>query len=414
MYINRALTQRLKKLTKVFPVIVITGARQVGKSTLLKHVYENNADYIVFDPVVDIENARQDPELFLNNHQCPMVLDEIQYAPELVAAIKRRVDKNRTPGQYILTGSQQWGVLQSLSESLAGRCVFLDLEGFALDEIAKSVEETTWLEMWLKSPEECITKKGVRLSPSCTVYEQLWRGFYPETQHLPLENVADFYTAYMRTYIERDVRIMANMNDLQLFHRFVRLTAALSAQEVNISHLGREFGLHAQTVKKWLDVLKQTFQWIEVPAFSGNIIKRLSHKPKGYFADTGLLCNMMVISSPHSLGGHPLWGAIFETAVCAEIRKMISRMSPVPNMYHWRSHGGAEVDIILERDGIYYPIEVKGKSLPSKKDTSGIQAFRNTYPHLRIGKGLVIAPTDKFLQISENDYALPWDMNRFE
>lgn len=409
MFIERIATERLLRLARTFPVVVVTGARQVGKSTLLKHAFKN-VSCVVLDPTVDIENARRDTELFLNNHPPPLILDEIQYAPELVAAIKRRIDLNRKPGSYILTGSQQWGVLKSISESLAGRAVFLELEGFSLAEVARTKPRRTWLARWLANPAKFLKSKPRRLKLKATLNEQLWRGWLPQAQFLPLQAIPDFQAAYQKTYIERDARLLADVSDWQLFGRFMRLTAALTAQEINHSELGRELGLTSQTSRRWLDILKATFQWFEVPPYHGNAIKRISGKPKGYMADTGAACFAQVISTPQSIGAHPMLGALVETAVAAEIRKQCATLSPPPNLYHWRSHGGAEVDFLLELDNVFFPIEVKAKSSPNRGDTSGVTAFRQTYPKLKIERGLVIAPTVQVLQISEMDYAMPWDL----
>ena len=410
MYVRRFLTDKLYKLVESFPVVVISGARQVGKSTLLQNTLGIEAEIVVFDPVIDVENARQDPELFLNNHPTPLILDEIQYAPELVASIKRRIDLDRAPGQYILTGSQQWGVMKSMSESLAGRAVFLDLYSFCLLEISQSDFTMPWIVRWLDSPDVFLAKRQSRLPAKITLYEQLWRGFLPEAQFLSLDVIPDFLGAYQRTYIERDVRLLAEVSDLQLFGRFLQLVSALTAQEINFSQLGRELGLTPQTAQRWLDILKATFQWFEIPAYSGNLIKRVSSKSKGYIADTGLACLTQAISAPKAIGGHPLWGAIFETAVAAELRKQTAFLSPTPNFYHWRAHSGAEVDMVLEYNGNFYPIEVKAKTNPSRRDTTGISAFRKRYPELNIAPGLVVAPCSNVIQLSENDYATPWDL----
>ena len=411
MYYERIITTRLSKLSKIFPAIIITGARQVGKSTLLAHVFGKNAETVVFDPVIDVENARKDPELFLNNQKVPLILDEIQYAPELVSCIKRRIDKNRSPGQYLMTGSQQWGVLKTMEESLAGRAVFLDLHGFSLSETVNKAKSDNWLDLWLKSPSELLKRNNKLHNLNTTLYEQLWRGWLPEVQNLPADAVSIFQLSYQRTYIERDVRLIADVSDFQLFGRFFRLVSALTSQEINYSQIGRELGLTPQTSKRWLDILKSTYQWFETPAFSGNTIKRISNKPKGYISDTGTVCFSLAISTPQAIGSHPSLGAIFETAVAGEIFKQISTLDIRPNVYHWRSHGGAEVDFILEFDGFYYPIEVKTKSNPTRNDTRGISSFRKTYPDLNIQSGLVIAPTNKIYQISENDYAIPWNIN---
>lgn len=409
MYVERMMTDRLRKLAATFPVIAITGARQVGKSTLLQHVFPHHQS-VVFDPIIDVENARHDPDLFLDNRRPPLILDEIQYVPQLINVLKRRVDRDRTPGQYLITGSQQWSVMRSLSESLAGRVVFLDLHGFALAELAsENMSGRSWLARWLNDPADVLRTHLPRLPADRTLYEHLWRGWLPEAQFLPAETLADFHIAYRRTYIERDAKFMADVSDWELFGRFFQLAAALTAQEVNFSHLGRELGITPQTSRRWLDILKATFQWFEVPAYSGNAVKRVSAKPKGYLADSGIACAALAISSPTAVGGHPLWGTLFETMVIGEIRKHGGLLSPPPTCYHWRSHGGAEVDLILERDGTFFPIEVKAGSRPDRHDASGILAFRKTYPRLRTAPGLIIAPAETLYPVADNVHVLPWD-----
>jgi len=407
-YKSRILAGKLRQMSQRFPVVVVSGARQVGKSTLLAHELPD-WNTVVFDPAVDIGNARQDPDLFLDNHPTPLILDEIQYAPELASAIKRRVDIHRRAGMYVLTGSQQWSVLKSVGESLAGRAVFLDLEGFCLAEIAQSATGEHWLKRYLDDPEGFVASPPARLPASRPVYEQLWYGFMPEADSLEAEWIGEFYRAYLRTYIERDVRLISDVSDWQQFGRFVQLTAALTAQEINYSQFGREIGVTPQTAQRWLATLRATFQWFELPAYHGNAIKRISSKPKGHVAETGLACNLQMVSSPQSLAGHPLVGALFESAVVSEIRKLAGTLGTQPNLYHWRSQSGGEVDLLLERDGMFYPIEVKLTSRPGKKDMRGIAAFRKTYPRLPVAPGLVIAPTDGFLKLADIAYAMPWD-----
>lgn len=395
---------------ELFPAVVLTGARQVGKSTLLQHTLAGEADFVVFDPVADVESARAEPDLFLDNHRTPLVLDEIQCAPEVVPALKRRIDRDRRPGRYVLTGSQQWGVLRAMSESLAGRVAFLDLEGFCLAEIAERTEGATWLERSLADPVEFLASRPQRLANIRPLYERLWRGFLPEAELLETDVISDFHAAYQRTYIERDARLIGAVEDWQQFGRFFRLAAALTAQEVNHSQLGRDIGVTPQTARRWLDMLKATFQWHEVPAWSGNTVKRVSKKPKGYLADSGSACAALRLSSGAALADHPAFGAIYETAVVGEIRRLITVMPSKPMLHHWRSHGGAEVDLILERDGVLHPIEIKATERPAPKDARGIQAFRETYPDLRIAPGLVLAPTDAVARLSAEDTAIPWDL----
>lgn len=413
MYKKRKISNKLLRLAEFFPVVVLSGARQVGKSTLLKHLFPDY-DMVVFDPVLDVGQARKEPDLFLANHGSNIVLDEIQYAPELVAAIKRQVDMDRRPGRFILTGSQQWSVMKSMAESLAGRAVFVDLEGFSLVEIAQTSSECSWLNRWLAAPERFVKKPYSPVSTFRSLYEQLWRGWLPECDRLPLDLIPSFFEGYLRTYIERDVRMLASIDDWQQFGRFVQLAASLTAQEVNHSKFGRDIGVTPQTAQRWLALLKATFQWFEVPAFSGNAVKRISGKPKGYFGDTGLACYLQRMSSPKTLEGHPQTGALFESAVVTEIRKMTALESSCPKLYHWRTHGGAEIDLLLERDSVYYPLEVKLTMSPGRRDARGISQFRQTYKHLKIAPGLVITPGlvsgACIEKISEHDYAMVWNM----
>lgn len=410
MFLPRLAAPRIQRLLDQFPVVVLAGARQVGKSTLVQNLLAGRAEFVTFDPTLDVEGARAEPELFLDNHRRPLVLDEIQYAPEIVPALKRRIDRDRTPGQYVLAGSQQWEVLRSLEESLAGRVVFLELEGFCLSEIAQRAEGTSWLERWLADPKAFLASRPERLPEGRPLYERLWRGFLPEAEALALDVIPDFHAAYVRTYIERDARQMGGVSDWQAFGRFFRLLAALTAQEVNQSELGRELGITPQTARRWLDMLRATFQWHEIPAWSRNAIQRVSKKPKGHLPDTGSVCSSLRISSPHALADHPSLGAIYETAVVAELRKLVSVMPSKPIFHHWRSHGGAEVDVLLERDGTLYPIEIKATARPSRGDARGIQAFRRAHPAAKIARGLVLCPTPSVTVLSEDDVALPWDL----
>lgn len=407
-YKRRLATQKLEALIGHFPVVVVSGARQVGKSTLLEHCFPEH-DTVVFDPVVDIGNARSDPELFLRNHPAPFILDEIQYCPEVVPCIKRLVDCDKRPGMYILTGSQQWAVMKSMAESLAGRAVFLDLAGFSLAEIAENLPTASWLEKYLDDPDVFMKGEHPRHATGRTPNELLWRGGLPEMDTLAEELSGDFFSAYLRTYIERDVRLMLQVDDWQQFGRFVRLAAALTAQEVNFSQFGRDVGVTPQTARRWLAVLEATFQWFTVPAYHDNTIKRISSKPKGYFADTGLACHLTRITSPNALDGHPLAGALFETVVVSEIHKLLAPLSRKPAVYHWRTHAGAEVDLVFDRDGVLYPVEVKLTSRPTRSSTRGIRSLRESYPNMKIASGLVVCPAEHFEQITETEYAMPWD-----
>ena len=183
----------------------------------------------------------------------------------------------------------------------------------------------------------------------------------------------------------------------------------MTAQEINYSQLGREIGLSPKSSQAWLNVMKGTYQWYEIPSYHSNTIKRVSGKAKGYFGDTGLACSAQAISSPSALAGNPLAGSLFETWVVNDIRKQCSLLPFPPNIYHWRSHGGGEVDLILENDGVLYPLEIKMTTKPSRNDARGISAFRQTYPNVKIAAGAVICCCNRIYKIAEDSYAVPWN-----
>ncbi len=407
MFKARSVAKKLTEAVATFRVVVLSGARQTGKTTLLRRLFPT-WDFVTFDPVTDVENARAEPDFFLDNHPAPAVLDEVQYAPEVVAALKRRVDRTGDrPGQYILTGSQQWQVMRVLAESLAGRAVFVDLHGLSLAEFADA-PDALWLADWLADPASLIeSSHGRRLATP--LHSWLWRGALPGTLQVGDPLIPAFWDSYQRTYIERDARALADLSDWQQFGLFLRLAGALTAQEVNASHLGREIGVTPRTARKWLNVLSGTFQWHEIPAWHGNTIKRVTSKPKGYLADTGLICHGQRISSPEALGGHPLLGALFETAIVNDVHRQAAAMRLAPGTWHWRAAGGAEVDLILEYDGRLHPVEVRLTGNPRPRDASGLAAFRTAYPNRNIAQGLVVCAVERPRRITADVSALPWD-----
>jgi uncharacterized protein len=405
-FLERYLGSRLLAASEHFKIILLLGARQVGKSTLLKHLFPE-MKMIVFDPIQDFYEARKDPDRFLDLFPPPLILDEVQFVPELLSALKRRVDQSDRMGFYYLTGSQNFSVLKSICESMAGRVAIFHLNPLTPLEMAGMGGHHGWLGDYISKPNEFMkTPRKIipRLPP---LNEFLFRGGYPRAIELPLSQLETFFLSYIQTYVERDVRLVENITDLTLFGDFLRLAATLTAQEINASHLGRELGLSSQTARKWLNLLLYTYQWVEIMPYHGNSIKRLSEKRKGYFKDTGIACHLMRIHSEESLVTSMKMGALFETWVVNNILEQIAGTSTT-NCYHWRSHGGAEVDLILERDGSLYPIEIKCKSKPNSADASSIQAFRQTYPNKEVMPGLIIHAGDETYPITENTLAVSW------
>ncbi|MFH0764368.1 MAG: ATP-binding protein [Candidatus Omnitrophota bacterium] len=414
-YRHRAIEPKLISLAKHFPIIVVTGARQVGKSTLLSYLFGRGAEHIVFDPVTDEFGVRKDPQFFLQQHKTPIILDEIQYVPELLAIIKKHVDRDRAPGQFYLTGSQNLSVIKSISESMAGRAVIVDMDAMTVPERNGTADKkfNFWLETILASGREFGSVKNLKnpaaASRNNPLYKMLWRGGYPGTLDLPDDLFTDYFRSYIRTYVERDIRILAEVSDQQKFSRFFGVVAAMTAQEVNHSHLGRELGVTPQTASRWLDILKATYQWFELPPYHGNLIKRLSNKGKGYLTDTGLACYLSRISSPEALAVQPIIGAIFEAHVVLEIKRMFSVLATPVNLYHWRAHSGAEVDIVIERDGMLWPVEIKCKANINSSDMRGINAFRAAYPK-QCGPGIVVASVEEPLLFSKDVIVLPYSL----
>ena len=405
-YKTRHAEQKILQLAKNFKIILVLGARQVGKSTLLKHMLPD-IKMFVFDPVQDLFGARQDPDLFLNNFKSPIILDEVQFAPELLAALKRKTDLNEAKGQYFLTGSQNINILRSVSESMAGRVGILQLEGLTAAELSNLGEKKTWLDYYLTDPCSLIDK--IKIINQNNLLNFLWQGALPGLINIDKNSITDYFYSYVSTYIERDIRSIENIKDISNFNKFVALTAALTGQEINASQFGRDINVSPTTIKKWLNILLSTYQWKEIPPYHGNTIKRLSGKSKGFFCDTGLTCYLQRISSPEALAVNPLLGSLFETWAINDIQKQFVTLSTAPKMYHWRTSAGAEVDLLLERDGKFYPIEIKCKTNLTSKDTRGIKAFRETYPKLNIMTGLIIYAGDTCYKVNDNVIALPWD-----
>ncbi|MDJ0764158.1 MAG: ATP-binding protein [Myxococcota bacterium] len=402
-------------MAELFPVVVLGGARQAGKSTLLSRLFASQATTVVFDPVVDVSGARQDPELFLRLNPPPLILDEIQYAPELIPTLKRAVDERRDlNGQYYLTGSQQLNLMQRVEESLAGRVYVTDLWPMSRGELAGAGGLGLLSALYVDDPpRDAVTllsrlrEVGPFSQPRGNVLERMFIGGYPGLLAFSVDEVQHWHVSYIRTYIERDVRVLKAVSEPHDFSRFLRVMAALTAQEINFSQLGREVGITPKTARSWLDVLRASYQLVLLDAYSGNAIKRVTGKPKAHMVDTGLLCHLLSISSPTALSGQPGLGAVFETYVVAEIQKQMGALNASPKAWHWRASSGAEVDLLLERDGVFVPIEMKLSARPSKRDLSGINAFEKTYPNLQIGPRIVVHGGAELYLIDERSAAIP-------
>lgn len=403
-YLTRHIEETLRESTTWSKVILLLGARQTGKSTVLKQIFPEYK-HITFDPIIDIYGARAAPDLFLENIQAPLILDEIQYVPELFSALKRHVDKSEKTGQYILTGSQNILLMKQISDTLAGRVMIFHLHPFTLSEMTSRPQPINLLTKYLNNSPEYLSHCEEK-APSQTLVNTLWRGSMPGITDLPEKAISHYFRSYLNTYIERDVRSLASLRDHTEFGRFVQLIAALSSHEINYSQLGREIGITPKTSKFWLSLLKNTYQFAELLPWKGNAIKRISGKSKGYISDSGLLCYLQHISTPQALLGHPMYGRIFETWVITKLIALCDLLPGRPGLYHWRTNGGAEVDLVLEYNGKVFPVEIKGKNHISKHDTSGLKAFFETYKIA--GQGMIIYSGRENYTLDNNISVISW------
>lgn len=404
-YHRRLLENRVVEAFNHFPVVVLLGARQVGKSTLVRQLLGDRLRTVVFEPVQDVGQARSDPDLFLRNHPEALFLDEVQYAPELLASVKRRVDQEGGPGQFVLSGSQNLSLVKGVSESLAGRAAILRLLPMSRAELTEQLDGD-FLAEWVRGRTPASSAApGTRAPPW---YSAIWRGGYPKLLSLPDSLVGTFFESYVMTVVERDIRTLAGIGDLQLFGRFFGLLGGLTGCEINASQLGRDLGLDRKTVQHWLSIAEATYQWMEIPAFTRNAVKRVSGRHKGYLTDSGLACWHQRVPGPDVIAGHPLQGQLIETWVVNEIVKRCRCWQVGPTFYHYRSHGGAEVDLVLEWGGTLYPIEVKAKSHPRAEDGRGIRAFRRAFPGENMAPGLIVSAADEPIWLDEDLYTVPW------
>jgi predicted AAA+ superfamily ATPase len=409
-YKKRIYEEKIFKISKLFKVIFLVGARQVGKSSLLQHLFPKIKNF-VFDAVQDLYGARKNPDLFLEDFKAPLILDEVQFVPELLSSIKRTVDQVDQAGQYFLTGSQQISVLKTVSESMAGRVALIPIPGMTPQEMYSQFDsEKNWFLNYLKDPNNFYKNNLTRIENLPPRLEVIWRGGMPGIIDFDNESLGIYFSSYVQTYVERDVRLLENIQDLSEFGTFIALVAALTAQEINFAQLGREIGITPKTAQRWLQLLMHSYQWTELRAFSNNSIKRLAEKPKGIMTDTGLACYLQRISSPEALAVSPLQGAMFESYCFNMLKAFCGALNTMPNFYHWRTLAGAEVDIIVEIDGKLYPIEVKSTSNVTKADIKGLEAFFNTYPNLNVQNGIVIYAGKEVYRVKENIIAVPWDL----
>jgi len=348
--IKRTLATKLSEAAKQFPVVTVTGPRQSGKTTLVRAVFKNH-DYISLELPDQRQFALEDPRGFLSQFEGPVILDEVQRAPDLFSYIQVIVDERTdSVGQFILTGSQNFLLLQSISQSLAGRCAVLHLLPFSLAELKQRKPiDIEALSMTLP--------KNLR-PPATSLMETLFTGFYPRIHDKAL-SPGDWLANYYQTYLERDVRSVLNVGDVEAFGRFVRLCAGRNGQLLNLSGLASDCGISHTTARRWLSVLEASFVVILLRPHHRNFGKRLIKSPKLYFLDTGLLCYLLQIRSPEELFHRAERGGVFESLLVSELCKNFMHRGEQSLLYYWRDAAGHEIDVIIDFGTRLIPIEAK-------------------------------------------------------
>lgn len=394
-YIQRYLTHTIRRAMVSFPAVLVTGARQTGKTTLLRTEFGASHEYVSLERP-DIRNrALEDPVGFFAQTSGPLILDEIQYAPELLHYIKELIDARRKPGQWLLTGSQSFSLMQGVSQTLAGRVAVLNLDPLSVRELSQrpQISPEDMLEWMFGLSEKHIPAKEGGISDpvdtadteffrnesnkvACPSFEDwLLRGGFPEPS---LNKQADrqlWFSGYLQTYIQRDVRDLTQVSDLETFYKFLVLVAARTGQLLNMAKLGNEIGIAGPTVKRWLSVLKTSQLICLVPPYHKNFGKRLRKSPKLYLLDPGLAAFILGLHSRDSILQGPSLGALAETAVAAEWLKFFRQHGEEPRIYYWQSSGGKEVDLIIERDGKLYALEIKATATPQAQHASNLKQW---------------------------------------
>lgn len=403
MYTERTLESYIKKAAQQFPVMLVTGARQVGKTTLLQRAAEGKLAYVTLDDPLVLSLAKEDPALFMQRFPPPVLIDEIQYAPELLPYIKMAVDQSRRPNQFWLTGSQPFHLMRGVSESLAGRVAVIQLLGLSRRELAGQAAQSHPFEF--TSDEICARSRSGGLLSLKALYRLIWRGSFPAIA-LDAEMDRDlFYRSYVQTYLQRDIRDLARVGDEMAFLRFLRTAAARTGQMLNLTDLARDVDVATNTAKNWLSILQASGLVYLLEPYHTNVTKRLVKTPKLYFLDTGLCAYLTEWSSAETLAVGAMAGAILETWIVGELLKSYWHQGQHAPFYYYRDKDKKEIDLLILKDGTLYPLEFKKSASPRKEMVRHFKVLDKL--NLPVGDGGVICLAEQPLPLSEHNMSIP-------
>jgi len=403
MYVSRTLETFLRRATAQFPILLLTGARQVGKTTLLLHLSGDQRTYVSLDDPLVLSLAREDPPLFLQRFPPPVLIDEIQYAPQLLPYLKMAVDQSRAPGLFWITGSQQFHLMKGVSESLAGRVGVVHLLGLSRREMTGQGLACT---PFLPVPEAIQDRLGTGGKLSLKdLYRLIWRGAFPA---VALSHEVDrdlFYSSYVQTYLQRDVRDLARVGDEMAFLRFLRAVAARTGQLLNLTDLSRDVHVAVNTAKHWLSILQASGVAYLLEPYHTNLTRRLVKTPKFYLLYTGLCAYLTEWASPETLEAGAMSGAILETWILAEMLKGYLHNGRRAPFYYYRDKDQKEIDILIVEDGTIYPLEFKKTASPNKEDVRHFQILKKL--NMPIGPGGVICLAEQPLPLGPSNQSIP-------
>ena len=403
-YIKRHMEDQILRLSKSYAAILVTGPRQAGKTTMLKKLAEKEnigRKYISLDDLNAREIAKNDPALFLQLYSPPVLIDEVQYAPELFTYIKIHIDEKKTPGDFWLTGSQIFRLMQGVQESLAGRVALLHMSPMSQREVtgAPCIPFTVDFERLLAE------RDSIKQMTTPEIFKRIWNGSMPGLVSGEYQDRNVYYSSYISTYVERDVRDISGSIDSLKFNRFITAVAARSSQLLNYKDIADDADIDMKTAKNWINILETLGIIFLLHPYSNNVLKRAIKTPKVYFYDTGLVCYLTRWSSPDVAESGAMNGALLENYAVSEIVKSYQNAGLEPFIYFYRDRDAKEIDVILEGDGKLCPIEIKKTALPDKRLTRVFEIIDKSSSEL--GNGAVLCMAEQLSAFDKNNLIVP-------